>query len=114
MLNGTTPFYVGNLGETACLIDAMKDENLVLLKDLLPYDRVVTDKGFNLRDVLREMFGALHVKPTEMAKGTGDGMSYTDASRSRKVAQIRAVTERFVLEFKWFDIFGWSRRRCLA
>jgi hypothetical protein len=105
-LDGTTPFYVGAPSETACVKDTIEDTAIELLSDLLEGDRVITDKGYHLRDLLRDYYGALHVKPTEMAKGEKNGMSEAEASRSRKVAQVRSVTERFVLEYKRFDIFN--------
>jgi hypothetical protein len=101
-LCATTPFYCGMYGETSTVKDCVVE----LLGDMLERDCAITDKGYSLRDLLREHFGAIHVKPTEMAKGQADGMSKTEASRSRKVAQVRSVTERFVREFKRFDIFN--------
>jgi hypothetical protein len=101
-LCATTPFYCGSYSESTCVKDCI----LELLGDVAADDRVVTDKGYHIRDMLRDYFGAFHVKPTEMAKGVQDGMSTSEASRSRKVAQVRAVTERFVLEFRRFDIFN--------
>ena len=105
-LDGSTPFYVGAPSETACVKDTIEDQAIELLSDLLEGDMVITDKGCHLRDVLNEYYGAFHVKPTEMAKGEKGGMSEAEASRSRKVAQVRSVTERFVLEYKRFDIFN--------
>jgi hypothetical protein len=101
-LCATTPFYCGMYGETT----TVKDCVIELLGDMQEGDVAITDKGYHLRDLLKEYLGAIHVKPTEMAKGEAAGMSRTEASRSRKVAQVRSVTERFVREFKRFDIFN--------
>jgi hypothetical protein len=98
----STCFYGGSYGESVCV----KDDAENLLAYLKAGDVFVTDKGYYLRDLLMQRYGAHHLKPTEMAGGSGAGMTKEQCARSQVIAQIRSVTERVVLLFKRFDMFG--------
>lgn len=98
----STRFYGGSYGESVCV----KDDATNLLAYIKAGDVFVTDKGYYLRDLLQQRYGAHHLKPTEMAGGSGAGMTPEQCARSQVIAQIRSVTERVVLLFKRFDIFG--------
>jgi hypothetical protein len=100
----STSFHGGSYGETTCVTD----DHVKLLQILKPGDVFVTDKGYYLKDLLRQYYDAIHLKPTEMAGGSGAGMTPEQCAASQKIAQIRSVTERVVLLYKRFDIFGGS------
>lgn len=95
----TTDFHCGSHSESTC-VTANADRFFAHLnKD----DTFVSDKGYRLEN-LAGRYGLRHIRPTEMM-GLENGMTQSEAVRSRRVAQVRIVTERMVLQFKFFDIF---------
>jgi hypothetical protein len=98
----STSFHGGSYGETTCVTD----DQALLFAILKSGDIFVTDKGYYLKDLLSQRYDAVHLKPTEMAGGSGAGMTEEQCTASQNIAQIRSVTERVVLLFKRFDIFG--------
>lgn len=105
-LGPTTRFFGGSYSESACVdADAQAMFGHMLKWDRAVTNKVVTDKGYWLRKILAQ-FNAEHVKPTEMMKGKAGGMTQEQARVSRRIAQVRSVTERMVLVFKFFDIFN--------
>lgn len=95
-----TNFYCGSDSETKYVIDdgILEADNL-----LEKGDAVMTDKGYRLGDYLREKFGCIQIKPTEVTKGK---ISTEESARSRRVSQPRASSERAVFWLKRWDIFN--------
>jgi hypothetical protein len=89
----------------AAVNSTTKDDAENLLANLKAGDVFVTDKGYYLRDLLMQRYGAHHLNPTEIAGGSGAGMTKEQCARSQVIAPIRSVTERVVLLFKRFDMF---------
>lgn len=95
----STGFYAGSYGESTICIDDTK----ALFSGLPSGSKVGMDKGYHLRNHLRETYGAEVIAPTEMTKV---GMSESNGWKSREFARVRAAIERLVWHFKRWDIFG--------
>lgn len=97
-LGPTTDFHAGSHSESTCV----KANAERLFKHLKEDSFVITDKGYHIQQLLKRYL-LYQAKPTEMSKGYG--MTEGEGTRSRRLSQVRSVTERMVLQFKMFDMF---------
>ncbi len=93
-----TRWFGGGCSETRCVM-----ADLDRLFGHLQYnDTVGSDKGFNLSEALAKR-NIRFYKPTEK---TFQGLPFNESLMGKIYSQVRAVTERAVLAFKEFNMFG--------
>ena len=88
-----------------CYGGRASDKHIVMdcgfLDHLEPYDEVMADRGFKIREALMTRMASLSIPPSAR---TGMQMSSEDVSATSRIANVRIYVEQAIGRLKWFRI----------
>jgi hypothetical protein len=88
-----------------CYGGRASDKHIVMdcgfLDNLEPYDEVMADRGFKIRETLMTRMASLSIPPSAR---TGMQMSTADVQETSRVANVRIYVEQAIGRLKWFRI----------